>query len=102
MPSFRGISWICPLKAALAHLPRLAELGVTILYLCPVSVSDDHPDRNFWSPRQIKSGMDNPRNPYRIKDYYNIDPDGSLGAPIRAGDEYTTGWSSITAVDLDG
>jgi cyclomaltodextrinase len=63
------------LKAALAHLPRLAELGVTILYLCPVSVSDDHPDRNFWSPRQIKSGMDNPRNPYRIKDYYDIDPE---------------------------
>ena len=34
--------------------------------------------------------------------YYNISPDGSLGKPILAGDGYTSGWSSITAVDLDG
>jgi secreted trypsin-like serine protease len=34
--------------------------------------------------------------------YYNIKPNGSLGSPILAGTEYTTGWSSITAIDLDG
>ena len=34
--------------------------------------------------------------------YYNISPDGSLGKPMLAGDGYTSGWSSITAVDLDG
>jgi hypothetical protein len=34
--------------------------------------------------------------------YYNIKPDGNIGSPILAGEGYTTGWSSITAVDLDG
>jgi len=63
------------LKAAEARLPKLAELGVTILYLCPVFVADDDPDPTGWSPRQKKSGMNNPRNPYRIKDYYHVDPE---------------------------
>ena len=34
--------------------------------------------------------------------YYNIRPDGTLPSPIASGDEYTHGWDSITAVDLDG
>jgi hypothetical protein len=34
--------------------------------------------------------------------YYNINPNGTLGSPIRAGTDYTKGWDSITAVDLDG
>jgi hypothetical protein len=34
--------------------------------------------------------------------YYNVRPDGSLPAPLLAGDNYTRGWTSITAVDLDG
>jgi hypothetical protein len=34
--------------------------------------------------------------------YYNVDSKGNVGKPILAGDSYTTGWSSITAVDLDG
>ncbi|MDX9866455.1 MAG: alpha-amylase family glycosyl hydrolase [Kiritimatiellia bacterium] len=63
------------LKAAQARLPRLAELGVTVLYLCPVFVADDDMDRAFWSPRQKKSGMNNPRNPYRMKDFYHVDPE---------------------------
>ena len=63
------------LKAAEAHLPGLAELGVDILYLLPVFVSDDDMDRAGWSSSQKASGMNNPRNPYRMKDYYNIDPE---------------------------
>lgn len=63
------------LKAAEAHLPRLAELGVDILYLLPVFVSDDDMDRAGWSSSQKASGMNNPCNPYRMKDYYNIDPE---------------------------
>ncbi|NLC82385.1 MAG: hypothetical protein GX748_14495, partial [Lentisphaerae bacterium] len=59
------------LKAAQARLPRLAELGVTVLYLCPIFVADDDMDLAFWSPRQKKSGMNNPRNPYRMKDFYH-------------------------------
>ncbi len=61
------------LKAAQARLPKLAELGVTVLYLCPVFVADDDLDQAFWSPRQKKSGMNNPRNPYRMKDFYHVD-----------------------------
>jgi cyclomaltodextrinase len=61
------------LKAAEAHLPRLAELGVDVLYLLPVFVSDDDMDRKGWSSSQIASGMNNPRNPYRMKDYYHVD-----------------------------
>jgi hypothetical protein len=34
--------------------------------------------------------------------YYNVKPDGSLGTPLLAGSNYTSGWSSITSVDLDG
>jgi len=34
--------------------------------------------------------------------YYNVRPDGTLPQPLLAGDGYTTGWSSITAVDLEG
>ena len=63
------------LKAAQARLPRLAELGVTVLYLCPIFVSDDDMDQTFWSPRQKRSGMNNPRNPYRMKDFYHVDPE---------------------------
>jgi len=34
--------------------------------------------------------------------YYNTAPDASLGTAIRAGEDYTSGWSSITSVNLDG
>jgi glycosidase len=61
------------LKAAQARLPKLAELGVSVVYLCPVLVADDDMDLTFWSPRQKKSGMNNPRNPYRMKDFYHVD-----------------------------
>ena len=63
------------LKAATAKLPKLAELGVTVIYICPVFVSDDDMDLSGWSPRQKASKMNNPRNPYRIKDYYHVDPE---------------------------
>ncbi|HEU4318622.1 MAG TPA: PQQ-dependent sugar dehydrogenase [Acidimicrobiia bacterium] len=34
--------------------------------------------------------------------YYEIRPNGTLGAKIRSGDDYSTGWDSVTAVDMDG
>ncbi len=61
------------LPAATAKLPRVAELGVDIVYICPVFVSDDDPEG--WSPRQKASKMNNPKNPYRMKDYYHVDPE---------------------------
>ncbi len=43
---------------------------------------------------------------YRASDglfrYYEVGGDGRLGAPVLSGDGYSRGWSSISAVDLDG
>ncbi len=71
------------LAAAREKLPSLAELGVSIVYLCPIATSDDDERREFWSPRQKKSGMNNPRNPYRIKDYYAVDPEYGTEADLQ-------------------
>ena len=63
------------LDAATGRLARVAELGVDIVYLCPVFVADEEADTDTWSPRQKASKMNNPRNPYRMKDYYHVDPE---------------------------
>ena len=34
--------------------------------------------------------------------FYELSTIGTLSSPLLAGDNYTTGWTSITAVDLDG
>jgi cyclomaltodextrinase / maltogenic alpha-amylase / neopullulanase len=70
------------LPAATARLPRVAELGVDIVYICPVFVSDDDPDG--WSPRQKASKMNNPKNPYRMKDYYHVDPEYGTDDDLKA------------------
>ncbi|MHB8903426.1 MAG: alpha-amylase family glycosyl hydrolase, partial [Thermoguttaceae bacterium] len=72
------------LKAAAARLPQVAELGVDIIYLCPVFVADDDPDPAFWSPRQKASKTNNPRNPYRMKDYYHVDPEYGTDDDLKA------------------
>ena len=61
------------LKAAEAKLPYLKDLGVTIAYLVPVMKMDGDTNREFWSPRQIRSGFDNPKNQYRLADYFHVD-----------------------------
>jgi len=63
------------LKSIEAKLPYLKDLGVTIVYLVPVFVLDDDMDQSFWSPRQVRSGFNNPKNEYRIKDYFHVDPE---------------------------
>ncbi len=63
------------LKAAEKMLPHLASLGIDIVYLCPPVVADDDMDEEHWSDRQKKSGIPNPRNPYRLKDYFHVDPE---------------------------
>jgi cyclomaltodextrinase / maltogenic alpha-amylase / neopullulanase len=63
------------LKAATKKLSTVAELGMNIVYLCAVFVADDDMDQAFWSPRQKASGMNSPYNPYRMKDYYHVDPE---------------------------
>jgi len=70
------------LKAAERRLPKVAEAGVTIIYLSPICLQDDDMDKAHWAPRQRKT--DNPRNPYRIKDYEAIDPEYGTDAELRA------------------
>lgn len=72
------------LRAAAERLPNVAELGATIVYLSPVALADDDPRPEFWSTRQKQSGTNNPRNPYRIKDYNRIDPEYGTEADLRA------------------
>lgn len=63
------------IKAAEKMLPEIADLGVTHVYLCPMFEMDDDMDKSRWSDRHKASGFDNPKNPYRMKDYYKIDPE---------------------------
>jgi|GEM_PF-345068 len=72
------------LKAAAERLPWIRDLGATIVYLPPVQLADDDPREEFWSPRQKASRLGNPRNPYRIKDYFKIDPEYGSADDLRA------------------
>ena len=72
------------LKAAAERLPFVRALGADILYLCPVAVSDPGTDRAYWSGRQKASGLDNPCNPYRISDYFGIDPEYGTAEDLKA------------------
>lgn len=63
------------LAAAAEMLPHISSLGITVIYLCPVTEADDDKNQEFWTHRMIKSGFDNPRNPYRVKDYFKVDPE---------------------------
>jgi len=68
--------------AAEEMLPHLKDTGVDILYLCPFFEADDDMRPEFWSGRQKGSGLGNPCNPYRIKDYFAVDPE--YGTPTDA------------------
>jgi glycosidase len=71
------------LFAAMKRLPSVAELGVTVIYVCPLALADDDPRQEYWSPRQKASGTNNPRNPYRIKDHGRVDPEYGTEADLR-------------------
>jgi glycosidase len=71
------------LKAAESLLEHVADLGVDIIYLCPVVEADGDMNPESWSPRQKQCGLNNPKNPYRIKDYYKIDPEYGSDADLK-------------------
>ncbi len=62
------------LKKAEEMLEHVKATGVDIVYLTPIAESDDDMNQAFWSKRQKASKFGNPKNPYRIKDYYKVDP----------------------------
>lgn len=79
----RGFTPEGTLKAATQRLPQVADLGVNIIYLCPICLQDPDMRREFWSTRQKASGTNNPRNPYRISDYNQVDPEYGTEADLR-------------------
>ena len=60
-------------KAVTNELPKLKSLGFNIMYLCPIFEEDDSDDKTFWSERQMQSETENPKNPYRMNNYFKID-----------------------------
>ncbi|MBQ6823919.1 MAG: hypothetical protein IJP27_04645 [Clostridia bacterium] len=72
------------LKAGAELLPHVKECGFDTVYLCPVFVADDEADPVTWSPRQRASFTNNPKNPYKIKDYYHVDCEYGNDADLRA------------------
>lgn len=63
------------LSAAKELLSHVASLGVDIVYVCPFYVTEDDNNVETWSERQIASKTNNPKNPYKIADYFNVDPE---------------------------
>ncbi|MBE6657454.1 MAG: hypothetical protein E7604_03320 [Ruminococcaceae bacterium] len=61
------------ITAITKELPYLASLGISTIYLCPIFEADASENRENWSVRQKKYGTENPKNPYRMNDYYRID-----------------------------
>lgn len=60
-------------RAAERMLPHVRKACVDIVYLTPFVKMDTDMDRRGWSPRQIASGFESPKNPYRISDYSKVD-----------------------------
>lgn len=70
------------IQAVTQQLPRLKELGFGVMYLCPIFEEDDSPEH--WSKRQIASKTNNPKNPYRMLDYFTVDSEYGTMEDLRA------------------
>ena len=72
------------LQSATERLEHVAALGVDVLYLCPFYVQENDPDLTHWSQRQLASQTGNPKNPYKIADYFGIDEEYGTAADLKA------------------
>lgn len=61
------------IKGIIGYLPRIAELGADVIYLTSCCKADGDSNQEYWSPRHMRSKIDNPKNPYRVMDYYKLD-----------------------------
>ena len=61
------------LNAAIERLPYVKSLGVDIVYLCPVFIAENDENQETWSERQHASKTGNPKNPYKMYDYFHVD-----------------------------
>ena len=71
-------------SAARAKLSDLKADGIDIVYLAPHQLADDDPDQRFWSGRQKACRLNNPRNPYRQKDFFAVDPEYGTKDDLKA------------------
>lgn len=71
--SLRTITPEGTLNAAKKMLPHIASLGFDIIYLTACFAADNDLDVSSWSVRQLKSGCGNPKNPYKMSDYFHVD-----------------------------
>ncbi|MDO5318350.1 MAG: alpha-amylase family glycosyl hydrolase [bacterium] len=71
-------------NAARAKLPELKDLGIDIIYLTPHQLSDDDANPKYWSGRQKACKLGNPKNPYRQKDYFAVDPEYGTKEDLQA------------------
>lgn len=72
------------LTAATRLLSHVASLGVDIVYVCPFFVTENDENRDFWSKRQIASQTNNPKNPYKIADYFHVDEEYGTDEDLKA------------------
>jgi len=72
------------LKAAKELLPHVASLGVDVVYVCPFYVAEDDMRPEYWSKRQTASNTGNPQNPYKMADYFNVDPEYGTNEDLKA------------------
>ena len=70
------------LASASKLLRYIKDFGADVVYLCPVVAADEDSNVEGWSDRQRASGMNNPKNPYRIADYYTVDSEYGSDADL--------------------
>lgn len=80
--SLRALTPDGTLKSAKKMLNHIKELGANWIYLCPVWIADADENRTTWSPRQIASSAENPKNPYKMADYFNVDEEYGNNADL--------------------
>ena len=88
------------LRAAEEHLQEIAALGTDVVYLCPVVQADDDENLEYWSERQKKAGFNSPLNPYRMKDYFTIDPEYGDDDALRSFVQHTHALGMKVMLDL--
>ena len=89
------------IQAVTKQLPVLAELGFKIMYLCPIFQEDDSEDRQNWSTRQKASQTGNPKNPYRMNDYFQVDSEYGTMDDLREFVQKSHGLGMRVILDLE-
>ena len=87
-------------KAAKSLLGHVASLGVDVVYVCPFYVIENNADKETWSERQLASETNNPKNPYRIADYFNVDPEFGTNEDLKEFVEEAHKYGLLVMFDL--